>query len=49
MYRAIALPYERIAEVFQSGNGDLLQEEFEAGRSLWRAVSCLVLDMLRCS
>lgn len=38
-FRAIAKPYDHIVDVFQSGDGEQLHREFEAGRAVWKSVS----------
>ncbi|KAI9724747.1 MAG: hypothetical protein M1812_000022 [Candelaria pacifica] len=37
-YRAIASPYEGVAEVFKSGTSSRLTEEFRVGANIWRDV-----------
>ncbi|KAI4135382.1 MAG: hypothetical protein LQ347_000712 [Umbilicaria vellea] len=36
LYRAIAKPYDAIAEVFKDGDISRLREEFEVGRKVWQ-------------
>lgn len=37
-YRAIAKPYDVVADIFKSGDDQRLRAEFEFGRQLWRDV-----------
>ncbi|KAI9878809.1 MAG: hypothetical protein M1830_010493 [Pleopsidium flavum] len=51
-YRAIARPYDAIADIFRSGDGQRLRAEFDFGRQIWRddcndGLLCQVLDAFR--
>lgn len=45
-YRAIAKPYDILADIFKSGDGRRLRAEFEFGRQLWREVCFLPKTLL---
>lgn len=47
LYRALARPYEAIADVFKKGDVNRLKAEIDVGRSIWQMVGDIQSFMIR--
>lgn len=45
-YRALARPYDALADAFKSGDLDRLKGEIDIGQTVWHMVSFYILDSL---